>query len=211
VRPRYPRQESPAPPLVREREAAGVPEHVRVHLERQPAGTHRAGIACYAVGEVSLRDDISALWAAFRSLDAEHRLQFLQAAAKWQEALIHWQGRPSLSFTLMAVSCEALKPASADQRQNCYDVIKALLGRQVVDELRHNPFPAQQVRSTHLHSGEFHGSELIMANFMRTYEDPSFRDAHRTMAKVTPSTIFATMAEQDADLLEVLIRQVTKD
>jgi hypothetical protein len=141
------------------------------------------------VGEVSLRDDISTLWAAFRSLDAEHRLQFLQAAAKWQEALIHWQGRPSLSFALMAVSCEALKPASADQRQNCYDVIKALLGRQVVDELRHNPFPAQQVRSTHLHSGEFHGSELIMANFMRTYEDPSFRDAHRTMAKVTPSTI----------------------
>jgi hypothetical protein len=68
------------------------------------------------VGEVSLRDDISALWDAFRSLKAEHRLQFLQAAAKWQEALIHWQDRPSLSFALMAVSCEALKPSDADQR-----------------------------------------------------------------------------------------------
>ena len=139
--------------------------------------------------EVSLRDDISDLWCLFRSLDAELRLQFLQAAAKWQEALIHWQDRPSLSFALMAVSCEALKPPSADQRQNCYDIIEALLGKQVVDELRQNPFPAQQLRSTHLHSGEFHGPELIMANFMRTYEDPSFRDAHRTMAKVTHSAI----------------------
>jgi hypothetical protein len=75
------------------------------------------------VGEVSLPDDISDLWGLFRSLDAELRLQFLQAAAKWQEALIHWQDRPSLSFALMAVSCEALKPTSADQRQNCYDAL----------------------------------------------------------------------------------------
>ena len=28
-----------------------------------------------------------------------------------------------------------------------------------------------------------------MANFMRTYEDPSFREAHRTMAQVTPAAI----------------------
>jgi hypothetical protein len=51
VRPRYPRQESAAPPLVREREAAGVPEHVRVHLAASCQSTHRAGIACYANGQ----------------------------------------------------------------------------------------------------------------------------------------------------------------
>jgi hypothetical protein len=95
------------------------------------------------VREVSLRDDISELLRVFRSLDAEHRLQFLQAAAKWQEAMIHWQDRPSLSFALMAISCEALKPASADQRQNCYDVIEGLLDKTVADGLRQNPWPAQ--------------------------------------------------------------------
>jgi hypothetical protein len=122
-------------------------------------------------------------------LGAEQRLQFLQAAAKWQEAMIHWQDRPSLSFALMAVSCEALKPSDTDKRQNCYDVIEALLGKPTIDRIRQNPFPAQHVRSTHLHSGEFHGSEFIMMDFMRTYEDPSFREAHREMARVTPSAI----------------------
>jgi hypothetical protein len=140
------------------------------------------------VGEVSLRDDISELWTSFRNLDAEHRLHFLQAAAKWQEAMIHWQDRPSLSFALMAVSCEALKPSDAE-RHNCYDVIEALLGKVVADGLRQNPWPAQHMRSTHLHIGEFHGSELMMANFMQTYQDPSFREAHRTMAEVTPAAI----------------------
>ncbi len=28
-----------------------------------------------------------------------------------------------------------------------------------------------------------------MIDFMRTYEDPSFRDAHREMAKVTPASL----------------------
>jgi hypothetical protein len=42
---------------------------------------------------------------------------FCKTAAKWQEAMIHWQDRPSLSFALMAVSCEALKPSDADRRQ----------------------------------------------------------------------------------------------
>jgi hypothetical protein len=64
-------------------------------------------------------------------LNAEHGLQFLQVAAKWQESMIHWPDRPSLSFALMAVSCEALKPSDADRRNNCYDVIEALLGKVV--------------------------------------------------------------------------------
>jgi hypothetical protein len=117
------------------------------------------------MNEVSLREDIVDLWGLYRSLSPERRLQFLQAAAKWQEAMIHWQDRPSLSFALMAVSCEALKPSDADERQNCYDVIEALLGKPTIDRIRQNPFPAQHVRSRHFHSGEFHGSELIMMDF----------------------------------------------
>jgi hypothetical protein len=139
--------------------------------------------------EISVRADMSDLWSSYRSLSEKQRLQFLQAAAKWQEAMIHWQDRPSLSFALMAVACEALKPSDADQRQNCYAVIEALLGKTAVDRVRQNPFSAQHVRSTHLHSGEIHGSELMMMDFMRTYEDPSFREAHREMARVTPAAL----------------------
>jgi hypothetical protein len=142
-----------------------------------------------STNEISVREDTAELWKLYCSLGAEQRLQFLQAAAKWQEAMIHWQDRPSLSFALMAVSCEALKPSGSTQRQNCYDVIEALLGKGAVGRIRQNPFPAQHVRSTHLHSGEFHGSEFIMMNFMSTYDDPSFREAIQEMARVTPDAI----------------------
>jgi hypothetical protein len=160
--------------------------------DNPPLGIHGS------TNEISLRADIADLWILFRSLGAGQRLQFLQAAAKWQEAVIHWQDRPSLSFALMAVSCEALKPSGADERQNCYDVIEALVGKQIVDRIRRNPFPAQHVRSTHLHSGEFHGSEVIMMDFMRTYEDPSFREAHGEMARVTPAAIIEWLKRRGA-------------
>lgn len=141
-----------------------------------------------STNEISLRSDIADLWGLYRSLGAEQHIQFLQAAAKWQEAIIHWQDRPSLSFTLMVIACEALKPPDADDRQNCYDVIEALLGRTAVDRIRQNPFP-QHVRSTHLHTGEFHGSELVMMDFLSSYHDPTFREAHREMFRVTPEAI----------------------
>jgi hypothetical protein len=89
----------------------------------------------------------------------------------------------------MAIACEALKPPDADDRQNCYDVIEALLGRTAVDRIRQNPFPAQRVRSTHLHTGQFHGSEFVMMDFLSSYHDPSFREAHREMFKTTPAAI----------------------
>ena len=135
-------------------------------LDNKPLGM--GGIT----NEISLRSDIADLWGLYRSLSAEHRIQFLQAAAKWQEAIIHWQDRPSLSFTLMVIACEALKPPDADDRQNCYDV-EALLGRPVVDRIRQNPFPSQHARSTHLHTGEFHGSELVKMDFLSSYRDPT--------------------------------------
>jgi hypothetical protein len=142
-----------------------------------------------STNEITIREDIADLWALYRSLGVRQRAQFLQAAAKWQEANIHWQDRPSLSFTLMVIACEALKPPDADDRQNCYDVIEALLGRTAVDRVRQNPFPAQRVRSTHLHTGEFHGSELIMTDFLASYRDPSFREVHREMFQVTSAAI----------------------
>jgi hypothetical protein len=89
----------------------------------------------------------------------------------------------------MAIACEALKPPDADDRQNCYDVIEALLGRTAVDRIRQNPFPAQRVRSTHLHTGQFHGSEFVMMDFLSSYHDPSFREAHGEMFKTTPAAI----------------------
>ncbi len=157
--------------------------------------------------ETSVRADISELWGLYRMLSEEQRLQFLQAAAKWQEAMIHWQDRPSLSFALMAVACEALKPSDADQRQNCYAVIEALLGKAAVDRIRQNHFPAQHVRSTHLHSGELHGSELMMLDFMRTYEDPSFREAHWEMARVTPAAITEWLRRRGVFALPSVDRQ----
>ena len=62
-----------------------------------------------------IRDDVVELWASFRALPPERRLQFLQAAAKWQEAIAQWPR--TLSFALMVVACEALKPPDADQKQ----------------------------------------------------------------------------------------------
>jgi hypothetical protein len=146
--------------------------------------------------EISLRADTANLWNLYRGLDDEKRVQFLQAAAKWQEAMMHWQDRPSLSFSLMVVACEALKPSGADERQNCYDVIGALLGASAVDRIRQSHFPAQSVRSTHLHEGKLHDSELSMANFLASYHDPSFREAHREMARVTPSAIVEWLKRQ---------------
>jgi hypothetical protein len=157
--------------------------------------------------EIAVRADITDLWNSYRTLSEKQRLQFLKAAAKWQEAMIHWQDRPSLSFALMAVACEALKPSDAGQRQNCYAVIEALLGKTAVERVRQNPFPAQHVRSTHLHSGEIHGSELMMMDFMRTYEDPSFREAHREMARVTPDALVAWLIKRGVFVMPDVGRQ----
>ena len=142
-----------------------------------------------STNETSLRADVTDLWRLYRCLSAEQRRQFLQAAAKWQEAMIHWQERASLSFALMVVACEALKPPDADDRLNCYHVVEALLGKSIADGVRQNAFPAQRVRSSHLHTGEFHGSELIRIAFMSSYDDPSFREAHSELARVTPAAI----------------------
>jgi hypothetical protein len=138
--------------------------------------------------EQIIRDDFVQLWRMFCGLSPEKSRQFLQVAAKWQEAMMHWQDRGSLSFALMVVACEALKPPD-DDSHNIYHVIEALLGKLTADRLRQQHFPAQWVRSTHLHTGEFHDSELVRAAFMSSYQDPTFRDAHRVLAEIAPDAI----------------------
>ena len=103
----------------------------------------------FEITEISLRADIADLWKLYRELDTVSRTQFLQAAAKWQEALMHWQDRPSLSFTLMVIACEILKPLDADYRQNCYDVIETLLGKAAVDEIREKLRTQRKASATH--------------------------------------------------------------
>jgi hypothetical protein len=159
--------------------------------------------------EISLRADITDLWRLYRCLTVERRRQFLQAAAKWQEAMIHWQERGSLSFALMVVACEALKPPDADVRYNCYHVIEALLGKSTAERLRQHAFPAQRVRSTHLHTGEFHGSELVRMAFMSSYQDPTFRDGHRELARVTPATIIEWLKRQGTFDMPVIKQRKT--
>ena len=97
---------------------------------------------------------------------------------------MHWLDRPSLSYALLAVACETLKPAGVRDR-NCYDVIEGLLGNDARDRVKQSPHPAQDVRNAHLHAGEFLGSEFEMFAFLASYTDPSFRDALREMIRVS--------------------------
>jgi hypothetical protein len=163
-------------------EPGSAPEVPLYLIDQRPRGIFPGD------NEQTVRDDFAQLWLMFRSLPPEKSRQFLQAAAKWQEAMMHWQDRSSLSFALMVVACEALKPVN-DDSHNIYHVIEALLGRPAVNRIRQQHFPAQRVRSTHLHTGEFHGSELIRAAFMSSYRDPTFREAHRALAAIVPDAI----------------------
>jgi hypothetical protein len=81
---------------------------------KRGAGSETLTLNAFLRHAISLRADVAHLWTLYRSLNADQRRQFLQAAAKWQEAMTHWQDRPSLSFTLMVIACEELKPANAD-------------------------------------------------------------------------------------------------
>lgn len=139
--------------------------------------------------EMSLPEDIADLWAVYCALAPELRRQFLQAAAKWQEALSNWE-RSTLSIALMVVACEALKPAGAEfRRHTIYDVVKALLGKPTADRLREGQLRPQQVRSVHLHRGDFFGSEFVHDAITSSYYDPTFDTARRELGPITQMTI----------------------
>lgn len=136
--------------------------------------------------------DMADLWRLYRALPSDRRRQFLKAAAKFQEScmLPGDVQRPTLSFALMVVACEALKPPEREFRDyNHYHVVEALLGEAVRQRLQQHPFPAEQVRNAHLHVGEFHGAEFVELALLSSYEDPSFREAYFELFKISRSAI----------------------
>jgi hypothetical protein len=143
-----------------------------------------------SIDEESLPEDVADLWAAYCTLTPELRRQFLQAAAKWQEALSNWHERSTLSFALMVVACESLKPAGTEFRDHTiYDVVEALLGEATAERLHEYGFRPQEVRNVHLHRGEFRGSEFVPAAIMSSYHDPTFDEARRALAPITQAAI----------------------
>jgi hypothetical protein len=149
--------------------------------------------------EFTVPQDIVSLWEKYRTLTEERRRQFLRAASKLQEALLHWDDqRGTASFASMVVACEALKPADPlYSAHNIYDVIDALLGRGASERLRtqlfdpkiHPKVHPQSIRSGHLHRGEFHGSEFEHGVTMSNFRDPTFDEATRELFKMTKAAI----------------------
>jgi hypothetical protein len=143
-----------------------------------------------SITENSLPADTIDLWAAYCALTPAQRQQFLQAAAKWQEALAYWGERSTLSFVLMVVACEALKPACRQFKEhNIYHVVAALLGEATARSLREHWFQPQEIRNAHLHRGEFHGSEFVLSAMMASYYDPTFDQARRALSPITQEAI----------------------
>jgi hypothetical protein len=140
--------------------------------------------------ELATPADLGELWARFSALSPDRRRDFLQAAAKWQESLANWGKQPTLSFALMVVACEALKPPDPEFRDhNVYQVVEALLGKVAADRLQEQGFRAQEIRSAHLHRGEFRSSEFIFDLMDSTYQDPTFDQAHRALADISQAAI----------------------
>ena len=140
--------------------------------------------------EISAPEDIGDLWKMYRDLKPARKWQFLQVAAKFQEAMTLWRESRTLSFSLLVVSCEALKPSGKSfNRHKIYDVVEALLGKPVATKLKQDGFRAHHIRSTHLHLGEFHGSEFIIEPMGPNYYDPTFDEAHRELTRVAQAAI----------------------
>ena len=143
-----------------------------------------------STNELAVPADIVDLWERYSALSAERRRDFLQAAAKWQEAIAHWGEESTLSFALMVVACEALKPSEQKYKDhNIYSVIEALLGKETADRLQEQWFRPQNVRNAHLHRGEFRASEMLHDMMTSSYQDPTFDQAHRELWKITQAAI----------------------
>jgi hypothetical protein len=140
--------------------------------------------------EMLLPADVADLWMAYCALTEDRRQQFLQAGAKWQEALTQRRDGNTLSFALMVVACESLKPEDRKFREhNIYHIIEALLGKSNAERLRAPWFRPQDVRNVHLHRGEFLSSEFVQVEIMSSYRDPTFDQARRALAPITQEAI----------------------
>lgn len=124
------------------------------------------------IAEQWLPTDVGDLCTAYRGLAADQGRQFQQAAAKWQEAMkLFHHDHSTLSFSLMVVACEALKPRGKEFRDhNIYPIVEALLWKAVADKLLEPWFLPQRVRNAHLHSGEFRGTEFMETALMGPFK-----------------------------------------
>ena len=160
--------------------------------------------------EQTLPADVTDLWVAYRALTPDQRRDFLQATAKWQEALFHWQERSTLSYALMVIACEALKPSSPQFRNhNIYQIVEALLDKASTERLKEQErwFRSQDVRNAHLHRGEFRGSEFLQVTMMSSYQDPTFDQAHRELALITQAAIIEWLRRSGVFTMPVLERK----
>lgn len=140
--------------------------------------------------EQQLPSDIVDLWHLFMKLDPDRRQQFLQVGTMWQLGLSLTHEYQTGGFTYMVTACEALKPPGPQFRShNIYDVVEALLSRATADLLREQWFRPQEVRSAHVHRGEFHGSEFAQHAMMSSFQDPTFDQARRVLGQITPAAI----------------------
>jgi hypothetical protein len=153
------------------------------------------GLADMTQEELTVPQDTVNLWEKYRSLTGERRRQFLGAASKFQEALLHrgeWRG--TASFASMVVACEALKLYS---EHNIYNVVDALLGKKAVERLRtqlfdptiHPELHPQSIRNAHLHRGELHGFEFAHGVVMSGFRDPTFDEATGELFKITRAAL----------------------
>ena len=99
-------------------------------------------------------------------------------------------------------SCEALKPADDEFRDhNAYDVVDALLGKRVADQLRSHPVRPQDVRSVLFHCGEFRADEFVPRYFLTSFDDPTFDEGLRHLARVASNTIIEWLMNGGAVVL----------
>ena len=177
------------PDIPQQMPARGVCHAVSLKSVTRPDFSRR-GIILGGPTEQELPADINDLWTSYLELNHDQKSDFLRAAAKWQEALLHWGERSTLSFALMVVACEALKPSGSQFKDhNIYHVVEALLGKLHAERLQQPWFRPQDVRNAHLHRGEFRGSEFVQAAITSSYYDPTFTQARDELALITQAAI----------------------
>jgi hypothetical protein len=140
--------------------------------------------------ELHLPENILDLWRAFTGLPPDRRRQFLQVASMWQLSLSLSHDYQTARFAWMVAACEALKPRDPQFRDhNIYHVVDALLGKTITNQMQEQWFRPQDVRSAHLHRGEFRGSEFIQHAMMSSFQDPTFDEACRVLYQIVQAAI----------------------
>lgn len=155
--------------------------------------------------------DFINLWRAFAGLGPDLRQHFLQVGSMYQAALSLGHTYETSRFVWMVAACEALKPREPQFRDhNIHHVVEALLGKPSADLLQEQWFRPQDVRNAHLHSGEFRGSEFVQVAMMSSFQDPTFDQASRVLAQITPAAIIEWLRRGGSFRMPPLKRHMTR-